>query len=198
MKTIIAASNNINKINEIKAILSDLNCKILSLKEAGIEIDPEETGSTFKENALIKARAASQFTDFPIIADDSGLVVDCLNGLPGVKSKRFAGENASDEENNQYLVKIMNSCNSKITNAQFICSIAFIDDKKNEIIFNGTCDGEIVTEPMGANGFGYDQYFYIPQLKKTMAQLSDEEKNLISHRGNALKKLKSYLGSSSL
>lgn len=198
MRTIIAASNNTNKIHEIKAILSDLNYKVLSLNEAGIEISPEETSTTFEGNALIKARAAANHTKFPVIADDSGLIVDCLNGLPGVKSKRFAGENASDEENNLYLIKKLKDTNSKFYTAHFVCAIALIDSKGNETIYNGNCDGEIVTKAMGTNGFGYDPYFYIPKFKKTMAQLTSDEKNSISHRGNALEKLKNYLESSSL
>lgn len=193
MKTLIAASNNANKIHEIKAILSDLDYIILSLKDAGIDIDPEENGSTFEENALIKARDASKYTMFDVIADDSGLEVDCMNGLPGVMSKRFAGENSSDKDNNLYLIEKLKTFNLKKFNARFICTIAYIDNKGNELIFKGTCDGEIITKAMGSNGFGYDPFFYIPKYKKTFAQLTDEEKNAISHRGNALRALKKYL-----
>lgn len=193
LKTIIAASNNENKICEIKSILSGLNYEILSLKDAGIDIDPEEIGLTFQENAIIKAKAASFFTDLMVIADDSGLSVNCLNGLPGVISKRFAGENASDEDNNIHLVNKLKSIKKRKFKASFQCCIALIDQKGDIKVFKGSCSGEILMEPRGSNGFGYDPYFYMPKLKKTMAQLTEYEKNSVSHRGDALRKLKKYL-----
>ncbi len=193
MKKIIAASNNDNKIYEIKKILDGSGYNVISLKEAGIEINPEEISSTFEGNALIKARAAASLLKSMVIADDSGLSVDCLNGLPGVKSKRFAGPDSEDSDNNKYLINQLEMKDCRDYKAQFICVIALIDENGNEFTFRGSCRGEIVFEPKGKNGFGYDPYFYIPEFKKTMAQMSDYEKNSISHRGNALRKLRLFL-----
>ena len=193
MKIIVAASNNKNKIHEIKSILISTGFKIISLKEVGIEIEPEENGMSFAENALIKARAYAENSDYMVIADDSGLVVDCLDGLPGIKSKRYAGENACDDENNKFLVKNLKKSSCDNFQARFICIIALIDERKQEFLFEGKCEGKIVLEPRGNNGFGYDPYFYVEKYTKTMAQMTDDEKNSISHRGVALRKLKLYL-----
>lgn len=193
MKKIVAASNNKNKIFEIKTILSDTGFDSLSLKDAGILVNPEETSSSFEGNALIKARATASLTDFMVIADDSGLEVDCLDGAPGVYSARFAGENSSDDDNNQYLIKKLKSLKLENYPARFICVIALIDENGIEKTFKGSCEGQIVLEAIGDNGFGYDPYFFIPKFKKTMAQLSESQKNSISHRGKALKLLKTYL-----
>lgn len=193
MKKIIAASNNKNKIKEIKQILSDTGYEILSLADAGIDVDPEETSNTFEGNALIKARAASEFTNFMVLADDSGLEVDCLEGLPGVKSKRYAGENASDDDNNRLLLRNLGQIDSDNFSARFKCVIAVVSPNGTEETFYGSCEGEIVNEPIGDKGFGYDPIFYIPDYKRTMAQLDDNEKNKISHRGAALEKVRDYL-----
>ncbi|MDX1358307.1 MAG: RdgB/HAM1 family non-canonical purine NTP pyrophosphatase [Clostridia bacterium] len=193
MKTIIAASNNKHKIHEIKEILKDSGYTVISLSEAGIDIDPEETSMTFEGNALIKARAAKKYTDLPVFADDSGLQVDCLKGLPGVKSKRFAGPDASDSDNNAYLIEKIEECNPEDTKARFICTIAYIDGTGAEKIFTGKVEGEIRTKAEGRNGFGYDPHFFVPCFNKTMAQMTDDEKNSISHRGRAVKKLRNHL-----
>lgn len=193
MKKILAASNNKNKINEIKSILADTGYKIVSLKDAGIDIDPEESSTSFEGNALIKAREAAELTNNIVIADDSGLAVDCLDGAPGVYSKRFAGLNSTDNDNNKHLVITLKQLNLTRYPARFICVIALIDENKNEKTFKGTCEGEIVLNAIGSNGFGYDPYFYIPKFNKTMAQLNEFEKNSISHRGNALKLLHEFL-----
>jgi len=192
-KKLIAASNNENKILEIKSILSDTSFNVLSLKDACINVEPKETSTSFEGNAIIKARATAALTDHIVIADDSGLEVDCLDGAPGVISKRFAGINSSDNDNNQYLIKKLKRLNFKRYPARFVCVIAFIDENRNEKTFKGICEGEIVMEPAGDNGFGYDPFFYISELNKTMAQLNDSQKNSISHRGNALKLLHTYL-----
>lgn len=193
MKIIVAASNNKNKIHEIKSILNGTGYKVISLEEAGIEIEPEENGKSFAENALIKARASAENSDYMVISDDSGLVVDCLGGLPGIKSKRYAGENACDDENNEFLVENLKKSSCDNYPARFKCAIALIDERKQEYIFEGKCEGEMVLEPHGNNGFGYDPYFYVEKFKKTMAQMTDDEKNSISHRGVALRKLKLHL-----
>jgi len=193
LKKIIAASNNKNKIHEIKNILDGSGYEVISLKEAGVDIDPEENSDTFEGNALIKARAAASLLSGMIIADDSGLAVNCLDGKPGVKSKRFAGPGAGDSDNNAYLIEQLKKKSCNDYNARFICVIALIDDNGCEYTFKGSCEGEIRFVPIGSNGFGYDPHFYVPEFQKTMAQLSDTEKNSISHRGNALKKLKMFL-----
>lgn len=193
MTKIIAASNNKNKIREIKAILADTGYEILSLADAGINIDPDENSDTFEGNALIKARAVAELVDFAVLADDSGLSVDCLGGGPGVHSKRFAGPDATDLDNNDYLVKKMQEKCCEDKNARFVCVIAFIDRDGKEYTFRGVCEGLIQYEAQGENGFGYDPHFYVTEYKKTMAQLDDEIKNKISHRGSALRKFRSFL-----
>lgn len=193
MEKIVAASNNKNKIFEIKSILSDTGFEILSLKDAKIFVDPEETSSNFEGNALIKARTTASFTECMVIADDSGLEVDCLNGAPGVYSSRFAGENSSDEDNNQFLINKLKRLGLKNFPARFVCVIALIDEDKKEKTFKGYCEGEIILDPAGENGFGYDPYFFIKKFNKTMAQLNEYQKNSISHRGKALELLKTYI-----
>lgn len=193
MNKILAASNNKNKLREIKQILRETDFEIISLKEAGISVDPEENGDTFKANALIKARAAAALSKTAVIADDSGLIVDRLGGEPGVFSKRYAGNDATDDDNNKFLVANLKKAGLTGSPARFVCSIAFIDSRGREYIFEDSCEGEVIVEPRGENGFGYDPYFYVNDYKKTMAQLTDEEKNSISHRGRALLKLKEFL-----
>ncbi len=193
MGKIVVASNNKNKIFEIKSILADTGFDILSLEDSGIFVNPEETSSSFKGNALIKAHVTASLTDFMVIADDSGLEVDCLDGAPGVYSARYAGENSSDDENNIFLISKLKLLSLKRYPARFVCVIALIDGDKKEKTFKGCCEGEIILEAMGENGFGYDPYFFIPKFNKTMAQLNDSQKNSISHRGKALELLKTYI-----
>ncbi len=192
MKKIITASNNKNKVKEIKQILSDIGYDVLSLEDAKIYVEPEETADTFAGNALIKAREIAKYTDELVIADDSGLMVEALSGRPGVYSKRFAGENADDDMNNKHLISELQKYPGKSRNAKFVCVIALVYGGL-ELIFEGICQGIIIDTPRGNNGFGYDPYFYIPEYGKTTAQMSEEEKNMVSHRGNALSKLKIYL-----
>lgn len=193
MKKILIASNNPNKIKEIKQILNDETIEILSLKDLGFKIDPEENGSTFSENALIKARDAFNICKIPVLADDSGIIVEELGGKPGVYSKRYAGEKATDEDNNRKVAEELKKLNLKNSKAKFICSLAFIDSDSSEYIFNGECRGIFILEPSGSNGFGYDPYFYIPRFNATMAELSDNQKNAISHRGAALKSFADFI-----
>jgi XTP/dITP diphosphohydrolase len=191
---LIVASNNQGKIREIKYALDDQFGKILSLKEAGIHISPEETGKNYLENALIKAKAAAGFWEGWILSDDSGLEVDALNGGPGIYSSRFSGENATDERNNAKLLNILKDVPENKRTARFRCIVVLYDGKTGKTISaEGTCEGIITTSPKGTNGFGFDPLFYILQLGRTMAELTFEEKMQISHRANALKELKSKL-----
>lgn len=191
MKKLIVASNNEHKIREIKDMLKEFNLNILSLKEAGIYIDVEENGDTFKENAHIKAMEIYKLLDDEmVIADDSGLMVDILNGEPGVYSARYCGEHGNDEKNNEKLLLKLKDIEDEKKSAQFVAAIELIIDKNTIISVQGNVRGYIIKERRGNNGFGYDPLFYIPKLNKTMAELTSEEKNSISHRAEALKMLK--------
>ncbi len=194
MIKIIVASNNQHKISEIKSIFNnnDQKYEILSLKDANILSNPDETGSTFKENALIKALDAKKFTNHIVIADDSGLIVKSLNDKPGVYSKRYAGLNATDKENNEKLIKVIEDIPVNERLASFSTVICIIIKKKIFYV-KGDCKGTIITKPTGNNGFGYDPIFYVKEFKKTFAQLSEIEKNSISHRGKAIRACKELL-----
>ena len=183
MNKLIVASNNKAKIAEIKTILSDL-FDVLSLKDEGIEIDPEETGTTFTENALIKARAVHELTGEAVLADDSGLIVDALGGAPGVLSARYAGGHGDSKANNELLLK--NLSGVKDRRARFKCAIAFIASDGTETVTEGITEGEILQGLEGNGGFGYDPLFYSYDLKKSFGCASAEEKNAVSHRGRAL------------
>ena len=185
MKLVIA-SNNKHKIAEIKAILSGKFDQILSLAEAGIEVDPEENGTTFAENALIKARACYELAGCACLADDSGLMVDALDGAPGVYSARYAGEPCDDERNNEKLLE--NLANVSERTAHFVSVVALVDGER-EITAEGRTSGRILWERVGNGGFGYDPLFYADELGKTYASATAEEKNGISHRAKALEKL---------
>ena len=191
MKLLIA-SNNQNKIWEIKTILGGYFDEILSLKEAGLEIAPEENGKTFSENAVIKAQAVVDRTGIPALADDSGLEVDCLNGAPGVYSARYCGYHGDDEANNRKLISEV-SCFPAPYGAQYACALALIFPGKTPILTEGICRGTIVLEPKGHNGFGYDPYFIPEGMDKTFAELPAEIKNGMSHRAKALELLKEKL-----
>ena len=184
---VIAATKNKGKIKEMQEILSPLDIKIVSQQEMGIEVDAEETGDTFERNALIKARAVAMLCDYPILADDSGICVDALGGAPGVRSARYAGDNATDSDRiNKMLTEIGDSENRK---AKFVTAVAFIFPDGTEVTASGEVKGHITHEPHGENGFGYDPIFFSEELGKTFAESSDEEKNSVSHRGRALKNL---------
>lgn len=185
MSKIILASNNKGKIREISEILSPLGFEVISLKSAGIDIDIEENGDTFKENAAIKARAIFEMTKTAVIADDSGLSVEYLNGAPGVHSHRYGGENATDAEKNQKLLGELEGVPDEKRNASFICFICYIDKDGREHFVQGECKGKIGYEPKGENGFGYDPIFMYGD--RSFAEISADEKNKISHRALALK-----------
>ncbi len=188
MEKLIIASANKGKIKEFSQLLSG-KFEVLSMAEVGVVEDIAETGTTFKENAIIKAKFVHEKTGLPVLADDSGLVVPSLNGEPGVYSARYAGENASMEENKKLL---LNNLNGKDRYAYFICCLVLYD--KSVKVFEGKTEGEILYEERGDKGFGYDSLFFSHDLKKSFGECEDAEKNLVSHRGRALKKLCAELG----
>ena len=193
MKKIILASNNKGKIAEVKEILKDMNVEVISMKEAGLDVDIEENGSTFEENALIKAEAIMKMTGEITIADDSGLEVDYLNKEPGIYSARYMGHDTSYDIKNNAIIQRLDGVKGTDRSARFVCAMAVVFPDGKNIIARGTMEGLIADKPMGENGFGYDPIMYLPEYQKTSAQLSSEEKNKISHRGKELEKLKTQL-----
>ncbi len=191
IKKIIFASNNKGKIRELKDILSSLGIEVVSQREAGFDIEADETGTTFAENSAIKAKAIYELAKIPVLADDSGLCVDALDGQPGVYSHRFAGENATDEEKCRYILEKLENVSDEKRTARFICDMCFIDENGREYHAEGKCEGKIGREEKGNNGFGYDPIFVVGN--RTLAELEEAEKNQISHRAEALKKMKEIL-----
>ena len=189
---VILASNNKHKLEEIKKILTPLGYEVVSQAEAGVNIDVEETGTTFEENAALKAQAVYDLTKTAVISDDSGLEVDFLGGAPGVYSHRYAGENATDADRCAKLLSELNGVETEKRTARFVCVLCFIDDKGEKLVIRGTVEGIIGTEPKGENGFGYDPVFMYGD--RSFAELSSEEKNTVSHRADALKKFAAAIG----
>jgi XTP/dITP diphosphohydrolase len=190
MKRLIVASNNLKKIKEIKEILSKYPIEIVSLKEAGIDVDVEENGDTFIENAFIKANEIYKMLDNSmVLADDSGLIVDCLGGAPGVYSARFAGEHGNDKKNNEKLLDLLEGRSIAERTGKFICAMVLILDSDNVIKVEESIEGLILDKERGENGFGYDPLFYVPEYKTTFAEMDSKLKNTISHRAKALKKV---------
>jgi len=189
MKKIILASNNSGKIREFNTMLAGMY-EVVSMHEMQVEEVPE-TGLTFVENALIKARNASAQSSLPALADDSGIVVDALNGAPGIYSARFAGDHGDDEANTQKILDEMVDVPDGQRSARFWCAIVFVEHANDPtpIIVQRGWEGEILREKSGENGFGYDPIFYVPTHKKASAELSAEQKNTVSHRGKALQAL---------
>jgi XTP/dITP diphosphohydrolase len=184
--TLAIATNNKNKLREIRRILGGSFDKLMSLEDLGINVEIEETGTTFEENALIKARAIAKLSGLPSLADDSGLSVDALDGAPGVYSARYAGEEHDDKKNNALLLK---NLQGKPRTAHFCSTVALCRPDGSFVTAQGRVDGEITFEPRGENGFGYDPLFYSFELEKTFAQASEDEKNSVSHRSRALHSL---------
>lgn len=199
MQKIIFATGNAGKMREIKKILSDLKIQgepveILSMKEVGIEPDIQEDGKSFEENALIKAKAvASVAKDAIVLADDSGLEIDYLNKEPGIYSARYMGENTSYHEKNMNLIERLKGVPKEKRTARFVCAIACVLPDGNVFTETATIEGLIGYEEKGENGFGYDPIFIVPSYGKSTAQLTEEEKNQISHRGKALRAMKERL-----
>lgn len=198
MKLIIASNNN-HKITEIKNICKNFNYEICSLKDENISIDVEEDGTIIEENSFKKANEIYKFlkqrgdSNFLVLSDDSGLMVDYLNGAPGVYSKRFSGENSTDEDNLRKVLTLLEEAKDNERNAKMITVLTLMNENGEWKQFLGEVHGEILREKRGENGFGYDPIFYIKEKNKSFGEISDEEKNSISHRYNALLKLQEYL-----
>ena len=194
MKKLVLASANAGKLRELKRILDDLGYDLHPQSEFGVS-EAAETGATFVENAIIKARHAAEQTGLPALADDSGIEVDALDGAPGVYSARFAGSNADDDANNALLVEKLRDLPQARRGARYRAVIVFMRHAgdPSPLICEGSWEGVIQLEPAGDGGFGYDPYFYLPELGCTSAELSADEKNRLSHRGQALAKLKTRL-----
>lgn len=190
---IIFATGNEGKMREIREILKGLLVPVLSMKEAGVSLDIEENGTTFAENAEIKARAVWNCTGGIVLADDSGLVVDALGGEPGVYSARYMGEDTSYEIKNRAIIRRLDGVSGQDRSARFVCVIAAVLPDGTVRRTEGTMEGVIAMEPAGEEGFGYDPILYIPEYGKTGAQLTMEEKNAVSHRGKALRAMKGEL-----
>jgi XTP/dITP diphosphohydrolase len=193
MKRIIFATTNEGKMDEIRMILRDMEVELLSLKDAGLSMEIDENGATFEENAIIKAKAVSELTGTMVLADDSGLEVDYLDKAPGIYSARFLGEDTSYTIKNQYIIEKLASAKGEERAARFVCVIACAFPGGEVITRRGTIEGFIADKICGANGFGYDPIFYVPEFQCTTAEMSAERKNLISHRGKALSAMKEVI-----
>jgi len=187
-RPLVIATRNKGKVSEFKELLKGFDVEIKSLDDFGSLPDIEEDGRSFEDNALKKARFAARILGLPALADDSGLVVKALGGEPGVHSARYAGHHGDDEANNRKLLEAMEGINDR--QASFICVIAIAVPRGPALIYEGRCDGIITEEVRGAGGFGYDPVFYYPPLGKTFAEMSQEEKNRVSHRGKAMAELR--------
>ena len=190
---IVFATSNAGKMREIRELLKDLGAEILSMKEAGVQIDIVEDGDTFEANALIKARTVWEQTGGIVLADDSGLEVDALNKEPGVYSARYMGENTSYEIKNWNLIHRLNGVPDEKRTARFVCVIAAVLPNGRTLSVRDTMEGRIAYEPAGEGGFGYDPILFLPEFGKTSAEITMEEKNAVSHRGKALRAMKACL-----
>lgn len=193
-RKIVLASGNAGKLREFNAMMADLGIEFVRQSELGVQ-DAEETGLTFVENALLKARNAAQHTGMPAMADDSGIVVDALGGAPGLYSARYAGEHGDDAANNTKLLEALKDTPEAQRNARFYCCIVYLRHVHDQlpIIAEASWEGRVLSAPSGANGFGYDPLFYVPTHGCSSAELPPEEKNRISHRAQALRKLHTLL-----
>ncbi len=190
---IIFATGNAGKMKEIRMIMADTGMEVVSMKEAGIAPDIEENGTTYEENALIKARAVAARTDDIVLADDSGLEIDYLGGEPGVYSARYLGEDTSYRIKNATLIQRLEGVPDEKRTARFVCAIAAVLPDGRELTTRAAVEGQIGYEEKGEHGFGYDPIFYVPKFHKTTAELTEEEKNQVSHRGQALQRMKEEL-----
>ncbi len=193
-RKVIFATGNANKMREIREILGEEDFEILSMKEAGIDIDIVEDGATFEENSLIKSRAiAAVAKDAIVLADDSGLEIDALNKEPGIYSARYMGEDTSYDIKNANLIERLDGVEKQDRSARFVCAVSAVFPDGEDAVVRGTIEGYIGWEPMGANGFGYDPIFYLWNKDVSTASLSPEDKNAISHRGQALRMIKEVI-----
>ncbi len=195
MDKIILATRSKGKIAEFSELLAPYKVEILTTYDLDEPLEVEETEDTFRGNARLKATAYMELTGYPALADDSGLVVESLDYKPGVYSSRYAGLNATDKENNKKLLEDLKEVPIKKRNAKFISAIALVFPNKSVQIVEGTCEGIILKEPRGDNGFGYDPLFYVPEAEKTYAEMAPKEKNQYSHRAKAMQKLARILPS---
>ena len=193
MEKIIFATGNQGKLKEIRMILKDLPVEIVSMKEAGIDINIDENGSTFEENAVIKAKAIMEKTGCLVLADDSGLEVDYMDKAPGIYSARFLGEDTSYDVKNNYILDRLKGVPDELRTARFVCAVAAVFPDGRTVTRRGTIEGIIGHQTAGSNGFGYDPIFYVPEFNCTTAQLDPEQKNAVSHRGKALRAIKELL-----
>ena len=195
--TFIIATGNRHKLEEIKRILAPLGVEVLSLAQAGVYAEVEETGTTFEQNAVLKALAVSRAADMPCIADDSGLQVDALDGAPGVYSARYAGEGATDDDRILKLLTELQGVKEQARTARFVCTVCCIFPDGRSFVVRGECEGSISFARSGQAGFGYDPVFIEKSTGKTFAELTDAEKDIVSHRGRALNafadKLKEFI-----
>ena len=191
MQTIILASNNKNILREISEKVKTFNIKIISQSEAGYDIEIEETGKTFQENAILKAETIYKIANTPVIAEDSGLEIDALNGEPGIYSGRYAGPKATNKDRIEKILNLLKNVEDNKRTARFKCALCYIDKKGEKHIFEESCEGKITNEPCGTAGFAYDPIFLYGT--KTFAQMTEEEKNKISHRGKTINKFIEYL-----
>ncbi len=200
-QTIIAATGNLHKMREIEEILAGSGITLITMKQAGLDLDIIEDGETFEENALIKARAVAKASGKIALADDSGLVVDAMDGEPGIHSARWMGHDTSYDVKNREIIRIVDEACGKETgditgpkrSARFVCAVAVVWPDGRERTAIGVMEGRIDTQIRGANGFGYDPIFFLPEYGKTSAQISEEEKNSISHRGKAFRRIRAIL-----
>ena len=193
MKKIIFATTNQGKVREVKMMMEDFGVDFVTMKDAGIDIDIVEDGKTFEENAIIKAKTIMEATGEIALADDSGLEVDYLDGAPGIYSARFLGEDTPYDEKNKYIIEKLKDAKGKERSARFVCAMAVAFPNGEIETCRGTIEGLIGYEQKGKNGFGYDPIFYLPQYGKYSAELSSDEKNAISHRGEALRRIREVL-----
>jgi len=193
MKRIIFATSNEGKMDEIRAILKDVNVELVSLKDLGLNPEIEENGTTFEENAMIKAKIVMELTGEMVLADDSGIEVDYLDKAPGVYSARFLGEKTSYNIKNQYIINQLSEAKEEERSARFVCAIACAFSNGEIVTRRGTIEGYISRQICGSHGFGYDPIFYVPEYQCTTAEMTAEQKNEISHRGKALRAMKEVI-----
>lgn len=193
MKKIIFATTNQNKVREVRMMMEGFDVELYTMKEAGINVDIVEDGTTFEENAIIKARTIMEMTGEIALADDSGLEVDYLDGAPGIYSARFLGEDTSYDVKNNYIIDKLKDVKGKDRSARFVCAMAAAFPDGEVVTCKGTIEGLITYEQKGTNGFGYDPIVYVPEYEMTTGEMAPELKNSISHRGKALEQMKEIL-----